>query len=242
MTSHKGKKPFHFKQFTIHQDKCTMKIGTDGVLLGAWADTNGAQRILDIGTGTGVIAVMMAQRAPEAEVFGVEINQEAFEQARENALACPWPNRLFILHAPIQQFSREHQGQFDLILSNPPFFTGGTFSNSQDRNDVRHTAKLSHSDLLSSARRLLSPHGKFCVILPLIEGLRFQELAQSYHLYCSRLTEVRSKAGKPVERVLLQLECHPKTTRKDSLIIQKEGQNEWTEAYIALTQAFYLNM
>lgn len=234
--------PFHFKQFTIEQDRCPMKVGTDGVLLGAWADVAGADQVLDIGTGTGVIAIMLGQRAPEATIHGVEVDEEAFLQAEENMHRAPWADRLRAFHTSIQEFTRHHPHQYDLIVSNPPFFSGGTFSTNQDRTSVRHTVKLPHGDLLISVRSLLAPEGKFCVILPLIEGLRFQELAESYHLYCTKVTEVRPKKEKPVERLLLQLERQKKEVRKDELIIQHEGNNEWTEKYIALTGAFYLKM
>ncbi len=219
-----------------------MKIGTDGVLLGAWADVTNASRILDIGAGTGVIAAMMAQRAQEAIVHAVEIDAEAFKQAKANLEQTPWSNRLSVFHQPVQEFSKAAVNQYDLLVSNPPFFTGGTFSHPSARHHVRHTIKLPHGDLLSSARRMMHPGGKFCLILPYIEGLRFQELAQSYHLYVSRVTEVRAKVSKPVERLLMQFECHPVEIVKDQLIIQHDGQNEWTEEYRQLTRDFYLHM
>jgi tRNA1Val (adenine37-N6)-methyltransferase len=233
---------FYFKQFQIRQDRCPMKIGTDGVLLGAWADVSQASQILDIGTGTGVIAAMMAQRTQEATIHAVEIDAEAYGQAKENLEQTPWANRLSVYHQAVQEFAKEAVNQYDLLVSNPPFFTGGTFSHQAHRNQVRHTVKLPHGDLLSSVRRMMHPGGKFCVILPFIEGLRFQELAQSYHLYVSRITEVRPKATKPVERLLMQLECHPTPTVKDQLIIQHDGPNQWTEEYVQLTRDFYLNM
>lgn len=219
-----------------------MKVGTDGVLLGAWATVEGATRVLDIGAGTGVIAIMMAQRAQEALIHAVEIDAVSCGQAKENMERSPWSDRLFVFHDPVQTFAVNYPNTYDLILSNPPFFSGGTFSYDQHRSNVRHTIKLPHGDLLSSARRLLAPHGRFAVILPYIEGLRFQELAESYHLYCTRITEVRPKANKPVERLLMEFQCHPRTTTRDTLIIQYEGVNEWTEEYKALTGAFYLYM
>ena len=234
--------PFQFKQFSIFQDKCTMKVGTDGVLLGAWTDVEGAQRILDVGTGTGLIAIMLAQRSEEAAIFGVEIDKGACEQAHNNMESAPWKDRLKAVHQPIQEFIKEGHAPFDLIVSNPPFFTGGTFSSNQDKNNVRHTVKLPHGDLLAAVRSLLSPSGKFCIILPLIEGLRFRELARSYHLYCSKMTEVVPKVDKQVERLLMQFEKNEVALVKDRLIIQKEKRNEWTKEYIQLTKAFYLNM
>lgn len=238
----KTAKPFLFKQFTVHQDRCAMKIGTDGVLLGAWADVSGAQQLLDIGTGSGVIALMLAQRTATAVVHAVEVDAEAYGQACENVQATPWSGRVNVFHAAIQDFAATSGEQYDLIVSNPPFFSGGTFSASQDRNSVRHTIKLPHGDLLQAVRKLLSPDGSFCVILPLIEGLRFAELAQDYHLICTKITEVRSKTDKPVERLLMQFQRNARPLIQDSLVVQREERNDWTEEYIKLTGAFYLNM
>ncbi|RMD95878.1 MAG: methyltransferase domain-containing protein [Bacteroidetes bacterium] len=233
-------KPFRFKQFSVAQDKCPMKVGTDGVLLAAWADVTGAGSILDIGTGSGVMALILAQRAEKAEVHGVEIDPDAASQAAENMAASPWPERLRTFATSIQDFAKENRQQYDLIVSNPPFFSGGTFSDNNDRMAVRHTIKLPHGDLLSAVRKLLAPTGRFAVILPHIEGLRFRELANSYHLFCTRLTEVHTRPGKPVERLLLQFECNVNPLQKDSLCIHDGAGPDYSEDYIALTREFYL--
>lgn len=236
-------KPFRFKQFTIHQERCTMKVGTDGVLLGAWARVEGASKILDIGAGTGIIAIMAAQRAQEALVDAVEIDEDAFQQSSENMANSPWADRLRVFHLPIMDFVRTADNSYDVILSNPPFFTGGTFSPENGRNDVRHTVKLPHGDLLGAVRQLLSPSGIFALILPYIEGLRFKELAENYHIYCTRMTEVRSKAGKPIERLLMEFSPQiPSQVEQTSLIIQHEEPNNWTAEYKSLTGDFYLYM
>lgn len=234
--------PFHFKQFSIAQDLCTMKVGTDGVLLGAWAETDNASNILDIGAGTGVIAIMLAQRAENAMIDAVEIDEIACTQASENMQASPWSKRLNPIQDAIQDYARTSTKQYDLIVSNPPFFTGGTFSNEEYRNVVRHTVKLPNGDLLAAVRSLLADSGKFCVILPTIEGLRFQERAQNYRLFCTKMTEVKPKDDKPVERLLLQFEKTPKPLVENSLVIQFEKRNHYTEDYIALTGDFYLKM
>ncbi len=233
---------FQFKQFAIVQDRCSMKIGTDGVLLGAWANLNDAQRILDIGTGTGVIAVMMGQRNQEALIDGVEIDEQAFGQAKENMAAAPWADRLNAIQAAIQDYAPSAKGVYDVVVSNPPFFTGGTFSDNQDRQSVRHTVKLPHGDLLHAVQLLLKPEGRFCLILPLIEGLRFQELAATYNLFCTRLAEVIPTPRKPVERLLLQFERKQRALIKEQIIIQLEERNNWTSQYASLTSAFYLKM
>jgi tRNA1Val (adenine37-N6)-methyltransferase len=235
--------PFQFKQFSIHQENCLMKVGTDGVLLGAWADAQNAASILDIGTGTGVIAIMLAQRSPAEQIVGVEIDEQSYVQARQNMNAAPWNDRLEAVHAPIQDYSKIYHAGFDLIVSNPPFFSGGTFSKDQDRTSVRHTVKLPHGDLLRAVQRLLNPKGRFCVILPYIEGLRFQELAENYMLYPTKKMEVRGKAGKPVERILLQFEKQKKDiVQQPELTIRAASKTEeWTGPYKELTADFYLH-
>ena len=242
-TKKKSADTFQFKQFAIGQDRCPMKVGTDGILLGAWADVSDVKTALDIGTGTGLIAIMLGQRAPEASIHGVDIDEQSCRQAKDNAQAAPWSGRLDIYHQPIQEFAREYDHRYDLIVSNPPFFTGGTFSQEQDRNSVRHTVKLPHSDLLRVVQAMLSDQGRFAVVLPYIEGLRFQELAEGYNLHCNRVTEVLPRANRPVERLLMEFGREAKEQQADQLIIRDEGEGEvWTEAYVALTGAFYLNM
>jgi len=232
--------PFRFKQFAIQQDECAMKVGTDGVLLGAWVPLEDARRILDIGTGTGVIAIMLAQRSAEARIQGVEVDEASCKQAAQNMAACPWADRLEAVHQPIQEFTRNHPGAYDLLVCNPPFFTGGTFSGKDRRDAVRHTTKLPHGDLLAAARELLNPAGRLAVVLPHIEGLRFIELAEQYQLYGRRLTRVFTKPGKPVERLLILLSKKPGQLIESELTIQDQEPESWTPLYRNLTRDFYL--
>lgn len=233
--------PFRFKQFTIEQDRCNMKVGTDGILLGAWAKVEEADTVLDIGTGSGLIAIMLAQRTEAAQIHGVEIDQNSYEQAKINMQQSPWADRLQPINASIQDFAGSSSEQYDLIVSNPPFFTGGNLSYNQDRNSVRHTVKLPHQDLLFAVRRLLSDRGRFALILPYLEGLRFKELAATYQLYCTHLTEIHPKAGNPIERLLLQFEKGKRPTLVEQLVLhQGQKTNERTPAYQGLTEAFYL--
>jgi tRNA1Val (adenine37-N6)-methyltransferase len=237
-------KPFKFKQFNVFQDQCTMKIGTDGVLLGSWAEVQESNLILDIGTGTGVIAIMMAQRNDNAKIYGVEIDTKAFLQAKDNFEKSPWANNLVAVNKSIQDFQSANSQKFDLIVSNPPFFSGGTFSHNENKNNVRQTIKLSHSDLLRAVNSLLSNEGKFSVILPWIEGLRFMEIAKSYMLYCNKIVEVIPKPKKPVERMLLTFEKVAKDVEKSTLIIQPDNavRNQYSEEYTNLTKEFYTIM
>jgi tRNA1Val (adenine37-N6)-methyltransferase len=231
-------KPFYFKQFAIQQIENVMKVGTDGVLLGAWVDTNGAQTILDIGTGTGMIAIMCAQKNAEATIDAVDIEESAYLLAAENMAACPWNNRLHAFHGSVQDFARIRDISYDLIVSNPPFFTGGTFSNNEERNQMRHTVKLPSGELLQAVRRLLTKTGRFCVVLPYLEGLRFREQAPQYGLFCTRQTNVFPTPEKGIERLLLQFERTEKSMTTDQLIL--ENNNKYTTEAAALTNAFYL--
>ena len=220
-----------------------MKVGTDGVLLGIWADVSTAQSILDIGTGTGVIAIMLAQNAPEAQVHAVEIDETTCAQAAENMANSPFADRLEAKPISIQDFAKQCRGKYDLIVSNPPFFTGGTLSKNQDKLSVRHTVKLSHGDLLRAVHSLLEKGGKFCTILPNLEGLRFREVAKTYNLHCTKMTAVHPVEGRPVERLLLQFEHQPKPMAEDSLVILKTPKaNDWTDQFIGLASDFYENM
>lgn len=233
---------FRFKQFTIWQDKCAMKVNTDGVLLGAWADIAGVTRALDIGAGTGVIAIMLAQRTTATQIDAVEIDPNSCVQARQNIGAAPWADRLQLIEGPVQDWARKAQLTYDLIVSNPPFFSGGVLSDNQARNEVRHTIKLSHGDLLISVQKLLAPHGRFCVILPRIEGLRFQELAQSYHLYPTRIMEVVSRPGRPPERLLIQFEREAYPQQREQILLREADSEAWSDSYRELTGDFYLNL
>ena len=218
-----------------------MPVNSDGVLLGAWVEVDGAQRALDIGTGTGVIAMMLAQRLPEAHIDAVEIDEAAAGQATENMATCDFGDRLHCYQTSIQAFSFATEHQYDLIVSNPPFFTGGTLSDNQDRSGVRHTVKLPHGDLIQAVRRLLKPTGRFALILPHIEGLRFVEMATTYGLHLRRQTDLLPRASKPVERILVELSKQEGTVQRDELVMYRgEQSKQYTEAYRTLTEAFYL--
>lgn len=235
--------PFRFKQFEVQHERCTMKIGTDGVLLGAWCHVDEAKNALDIGTGTGIIALMMAQRNENLTVDAVEIDSDAAEEACENVLNSPWEKRILIANQSIQDFGKEKSGQvkYDLIVSNPPFYTGGTLSDNMSRNEVRHTQKLSHNELLLIVKKLLKPEGRFEMILPFLEGLRFIELAEDYGLFLVQKTEVKPTRDAEIKRLLLSFSLREGKLNEDSIIIQNEGRNNWTEEYWNLVGDFYLD-
>lgn len=241
MSLEKIKAAFNFKQFSIVQDHCVMKLNTDGVLLGAWCDLKDVKNVLDIGTGTGIIALMVAQRSEhETRVTAVDIDEGACIDASINVANSPFAEKIEVINTSVQDFSFETNQLFDLIISNPPFFTGGTFSANENKANVRHAIKLPHGELLTSVQRLLKPTGKFALILPYLEGLRLIELAERSHLYPVRITEVISKTDRPIERLLIELSKTNKVCLKDKMTIHDAEKNDYHEDYIGLTKDFYL--
>ncbi|WP_461532535.1 tRNA1(Val) (adenine(37)-N6)-methyltransferase [Sinomicrobium sp.] len=238
-------KPFHFKQFSVKQDQCAMKIGTDGVLLGAWADISHRPfSVLDIGAGTGVVALMVAQRSNAEQIDAVEIDSMAYEQCVENFEDSPWNDRLFCYHASLADFASEIDDTYDLIISNPPFFTEQIASSDPSREKARSATWLPFEQLLEAVCRLLSKEGRFNLVIPYREEERFLALAADRHLYPYRLTRVRGREGSDktgISRSLIGLSFRELSASIDELAIERERHN-YTEAYKALTADFYLNM
>ena len=195
---------FKFKQFTIHHDRCAMKVGTDGVLLGAWASVRDARRILDVGTGSGLIAIQLAQRNPEARITAIEIDTDASGQAQENVSRSPWGDRIEVLCMDFGKYFP--QEKFDLVVSNPPYFQESLKSPVAQRNQARHTDTLPFEALLSASERLLEPGGCLCLILPLSSWECVQRLLPEHapQLELCRLARVFSKPGKACERVMAE--------------------------------------
>jgi tRNA1Val (adenine37-N6)-methyltransferase len=229
---------FQFKQFKVNDDRCAMKVGTDGVLLGAWVNVTGAKTILDIGTGSGLIALILAQRTKaETIIDAVEIGEDDSQQANENVLNSPWPGKIEICQAAIQDFKSNHL--YDLIVSNPPFFNNSLTPSASNRKAARHTSSLSYEDLLCSVSRLLSDKGTFASILPVKEGNTFITLAQFYGLYCNRQTAFFARDGKPQERWLFEFSRVPMLPVTGKLILFS-GQ-KWSDEYKKLIFDFYLH-
>ena len=218
---------FQFKQFIIEQELCAMKVGTDGVLLGAWA--KGGPRILDIGTGTGIIALMMAQRYPEAQVTAIDIDEGAVRQAEQNVSQSPFLGRISVL----QQAVQEHLGEYESIVSNPPFFIDSLQAPDEQRNMARHTATLSYAELMKAAYRLLADNGEFSVVIPFDYRRRMEDEAVFVGFFPSRVCGVKTTERKPVKRYLLAFRKHPCPCHKEQLTLGSED-------YQALTSAFYL--
>lgn len=234
---------FRCKKFHVNQSGAAHPIGTDSILIGAWADLTDVRKVLDIGTGTGIIALMMAQRLSDQidySVDAVEIDANAAQCAQENFMASPWNKHLAINTLSIQEFAQSRPlSQYDLIISNPPFFNNSLLSPNLERQQARSTVTLNFEDLLNAVSTLLSPKGRFCVILPTLEGRQLYEMAACMGLYYTAITAVIGKEGKPTERLMIQLERNPYFHKKDRLVIYGlDGKH--TKDYQDLTKDFYL--
>lgn len=237
---------FRFKQFAIEQERCGFKVGTDGILLGAWAAVLGVERALDIGTGTGLLALMLAQRKADLQVDAVEIDQASAYQAAANVLASPWANRVRVWQTAVQAFAPSQP--YDLIITNPPFYPADQHSHAPDvaRRQARQTTTLPYDDLLDSVVQLLGENGRFCLILPVETGRWFVERAQESGLVCVRETAVQPTLAKPVHRLLLAFGWRGAVGEKrpllsDTVTIETEQRHIYTPQFKALTNAFYLN-
>ena len=235
-------RPFQFKEFTIHQDKTAMKVGTDGVLLGAWVEINNdINSILDIGTGSGLIALQLAQRTECETIDALEIEPNAFEQAVENFENSIWGDRLYCYHTSLQEFVNEMDEKYDLIISNPPFYNDTYKEIEKKRATARHTKSLSFEELLSATAKLLSISGTCSFIIPFDEEVNFIEVAKVLKLFPIRITRVKGHHNSPIKRSLLQLSFSRSEPIIDELIIEIE-RHIYTEEYRSLVKDFYLKM
>ncbi|MBL7930595.1 MAG: methyltransferase domain-containing protein [Bacteroidia bacterium] len=232
---------FEFKKFKIKQDKCAMRVSTDAVLLGAWVIPNGSTHILDIGTGTGVIALMLAQKS-KASILAVDIDKESTEQARLNVAESPFKDMVTVIHSSFQELVKTSDLKFNLIVTNPPYFIDSLKSTNDTRTTARHTDSLSFEDLLTGVKKLLHEKGKFCLILPKNEAILFRQMAESKGLYLSKLLRVRTRAEKDSEkRHLMQFEFKESEFSESTLVIEKDSHRNYTDEYKELTKDYYLN-
>ncbi len=217
-----------------------MKIGTDGVLLGAWADVEGDESILDVGTGTGLVALMLAQRNMSATIVGVDISHEAVEEARDNFIRSPWAMRLSAQECDVRAFASEEQ--YDHIVSNPPYFVDSLHSPDALRSMARHTSSLPFDDLVASAVRLLRPEGRLTVILPAECAMQFRFVAFG-RLWLRRQLNVVTKAGDSPRRTLMEFVLHdsPIMPRITTLTLRHKDST-YTEEYRKLTEDFYISL
>ena len=231
---------FRFKHFTIWQQHCAMKVGTDGVLLGAWAD--GGKRILDIGTGTGLIALMMAQRFPSAEVTAVEIDRQAALQARENVSASPFANRVNVVHDDILRFSDAcGDNHFDAIVCNPPFFINSLKNPDSKRALARHNDNLSFCQLFSVCRKLLIPKGCFSLVAPLEVKQEIDSEAVMAGFFQLQCVLIKTTPNKLPKRCLMKFSKQSLERLSQQEVILQEVSGERSEWYQSLTDDFYLS-
>ena len=256
---------FRFKQFYIEDRQCAMKVGTDGVLLGCWPlaiSRSPIRRILDVGTGSGLIARMLMQRCPEAEVEGIDIDENAVKQARENGVNAfcsslqDWPNlqsSIFNLQSTNQSSNRQSSNRqssnrqssnrqlYDLVISNPPYFQNSLKNPDKGRQNARHTDTLSYEELIAHSARLLKENGQLALILPAESESEIRSLAASHNLFLTHITRVYSKESKPARRVLLAFSHSPLAISliEDSLVLEDEKGGR-SAAYSELCKEFYL--
>ena len=233
---------FTFKQFQVNQDRCAMKIGTDGVLLGAWTPLiNNPFNILDIGAGTGILSLMLAQRSNAEQIDAIEIDEDAYEQCVENFEASPWSDKLFCFHAGLDEFVDEPEDEYDLIISNPPFYTDDYKSDNTSRDLARFEDALPFEELIEAAALLLSDNGIFSVIIPFKEEERFVSMCKELDLFPLKITRVKGTPTSEIKRSLLAFCRMEQTPLIDELVIEISRHN-YTSEYIELTKEFYLKM
>jgi tRNA1Val (adenine37-N6)-methyltransferase len=228
---------FKFKQFSINQEKSAFKVGTDGVLLGAYADVTGARRILDIGTGTGLIALMLAQRS-DAEIVAIEPDHDSFLNSCENVRNSPWKERITVMETTLQEFTDIQK--FELIVANPPYFTDSIKNPDPRKSFARHNDSLPSDDLLFSVSRLMTEKGRFQLIMPYAEGNIFLTEAADYGLYCHDILKIRPLPSSEIRRLILTFGKERLRNTEKFLTIEHGKRHEFTEEYINLTKEYYL--
>ena len=231
---------FRFKQFTVFHDKCAMKVGTDGVLLGAWADVGSTTKALDVGTGSGLIALMLAQRNTELDIDAIDIDMDAVIQSRDNFIKSPFAGRLRSIHTSLQDFNPDQPGKYDLIVSNPPYFSRSLKNADSKKSLARHTDGLPLETLLAKSSALLTDKGHISIIYPFeSEGL-ITDYAQQWELYPKRVTEVLPTPSSSPRRLLIEL-ARAKTDIVDrKQLIIENARHEYSDEFRLLLKDFYL--
>ena len=235
-------RPFQFKQFTVNQDKCAMKIGTDSVLIGSWTSLrNIPESILDIGSGTGVLALMLAQRSHTELIDAVEIDDNAYEQCVENFENSLWSDRLFCYHASLQEYCQDFDDRYDLIISNPPFYDDNYKSENSQRDLARFQDAMPFELLIDCVSKLLSKSGIFSVIIPFKEENKLIDLASKSYLFPNRILHVKGNPSSKIVRSIIEFSFCNSEIKIEELIIET-SRHQYTQEYINLTKDFYLKM
>jgi tRNA1Val (adenine37-N6)-methyltransferase len=230
---------FQFKQFTVWHDQCAMKVGTDSVLLGAWTDTEEASSILDIGTGTGIIALMLAQRS-HAHIDALDIDSIACQQASDNIRKSPWPDKIRVINKSFENYYRNSTDKYDLLVSNPPFFKNSLKPEDNKRSMARHADSLPYQELLAGVAQLITDNGRFCIVLPYTEAQLFIVDAALHYLYCNLKLNVKPCTSDKVNRVLMQF-SKKRTILSEENISILDDKRKYTLDYKKLTKEYYLN-
>ena len=234
---------FKFKQFFVEQDRTAMKIGTDGVLLGAWTPIeDNPFSILDIGTGTGIIALMLAQRSSAQQIDALEIDEEAYEEATDNFENSPWNDRLFCFHAGLDEFVEEPEEEYDVIVCNPPFYSEDYKSENKQRDLARFQDAMPFENLIEAAALLLSENGILSVIVPFKEETTFMALAKKQELFPLKITRIKGTPTSETKRSLLAFSRNEIANFPQDELIIETSRHIYTPEYIELTKDFYLKM
>ncbi|MFM9988970.1 tRNA1(Val) (adenine(37)-N6)-methyltransferase [Flavobacterium sp.] len=234
---------FTFKQFSVQQDKTAMKVGTDGVLLGAWTPIDhNPNSILDIGTGTGLIALMLSQRSSAEQIDALEIDESAYEQATDNFENSNWSDCLFCYHAGLDEFIEEPEDEYDLIVCNPPFYTEDYKTENEQRDLARFSDAMPFEELIEAADLLLSESGIFSVIIPYKEEEKFVTLANEFELYPIKITRVKGTPTSETKRSLLAFSRNKQVDFSIDELVIETARHNYTKEYINLTKDFYLKM
>jgi len=233
---------FRFKQFTVFHDKCAMKVGTDGMLLGAWTDLNGTKIILDVGTGTGLIALMLAQRNPAALIEAIDIDPLAQEQAETNSRNSPFSDRISVKRASLQEFARLTGKRFDLIVSNPPYFSDSLMPADKQRAQTRHAVTLTLDDLLFFSRCCLAEGGRLSLILPYDRRDELKQWCVTHAFYLKRETFVHPTPSAERKRVLVELSTEPIECIATHSLIIEEKRHVYTSEFTHLVRDFYVHL
>lgn len=232
--------PFVFKQFEIAQDKCAMKVGTDAVLLGAWANVHNANTILDIGTGTGILTLMLAQKNTTAHITAIDIDAGAVAQAQYNFNQSKFSAQLTVQHIKLQQYVLQCNVLYDIIISNPPFFENSSRANDTARNLARHNDSLTLAELLQAVATLLMPNGIFYVVLPATQEPIVASLVAKQGLCITQIMYIHTKEHKAPKRILIAISKQMKPKMEEHLIIELDARHEYSEEYKALTSPYYV--
>ncbi|MBI9039331.1 MAG: methyltransferase [Bacteroidales bacterium] len=231
---------FRFKQFEIEDDDSTMKVGTDAILLGSWINTGNCKSILEIGTGSGVIALMLAQKT-NAKITAIDIDENSVLQALMNVSNSKWSKQIIVQNVSFQDFIKSSNKTFDLIVSNPPFFGNSLKSPTTKTNLAKHNDNLSSKDLISGVKKTLSKNGCFYAIFPYSEGNIFREKAEINNLFCTKILLIKPKTNKPANRILFRFQLIKPAESIENKLTIKNKNNTFNEEFVDLTKDYYLD-